>query len=147
MFVYALFDPRKPDVVSYVGLTENLAQRIGSHQAIRNQNTRDWIRELSKDGVPVGFKVLEETDDLNGISRERHWIAHFSASNPAIINKRCPSNLPFEFRVSPITTLRDMEGKYIRWTVDYFGGNKLAAAKALGIGRQTLYNKLKSAEA
>ncbi len=41
-------------------------------------------------------------------------------------------------------TLRDVEAELIRVTLQEFGGNRTRAAKALGIGVRTLFNKLKA---
>lgn len=83
---------------------------------------------------------MEVTDELNAIQVEAQWIQRL---NPAINKARLIPT--FEFRVSPIITLADLEVQYIAWALDAFEGNKLATCKALGIGRQTLYNKLESA--
>jgi DNA-binding NtrC family response regulator len=48
-----------------------------------------------------------------------------------------------EFEPRP---LREVELEYIRRTVEHFGGNKSKAARALGISRQTLRDKLQAAE-
>lgn len=40
-------------------------------------------------------------------------------------------------------TLREIEQEYIIQTMWYFKGNKIQAAKSLGISLKTLYNKLK----
>lgn len=43
----------------------------------------------------------------------------------------------------PGTLLREMEKKLILATVEHFGGNRSNSAKALGISKKTLYNRLK----
>jgi DNA-binding NtrC family response regulator len=43
----------------------------------------------------------------------------------------------------PAQPLKDLEEQAIRAALDQFGGNRTKAAKALGIGRRTLQNKLK----
>lgn len=42
-----------------------------------------------------------------------------------------------------VETLADVERRAILAAVAQFGGNKLAAAEALGLGKTTLYRKLK----
>ena len=44
---------------------------------------------------------------------------------------------------TPPTTLEEMEADLIRRTIDSHAGNLSHAATALGISRQTLYNKIK----
>lgn len=50
-----------------------------------------------------------------------------------------------EFRIFPVVTLDEMKLRYVRWAVAHFGGNKKAAADALGLTRQTIHNILKRA--
>jgi Nif-specific regulatory protein len=46
--------------------------------------------------------------------------------------------------VTEVRPLRDVERAYIDHVIERFGGNRSAAARALGIGRNTLLRKLKS---
>src|SRR5229473_131720 len=43
-------------------------------------------------------------------------------------------------------TLDEMCDRYIRWMLDRCGGNRVAAAQFLGIGRTSLYRYLKKAD-
>jgi two-component system NtrC family response regulator len=43
-------------------------------------------------------------------------------------------------------TVEEIERRAIEATLDYTGGDKTRAARALGIGRKTLYRKLKEYE-
>ncbi|MBP8195631.1 MAG: hypothetical protein KAY55_00565, partial [Deltaproteobacteria bacterium] len=40
-------------------------------------------------------------------------------------------------------TLEEAERRYIRHTIEHFGGNRSEAARSLGIGRNTLLRKLR----
>ena len=50
-----------------------------------------------------------------------------------------PAGLQLPFGLS----LADVEKRYIQQTVERFGGNRSEAARALGIGRNTLLRKLR----
>lgn len=45
-----------------------------------------------------------------------------------------------------LRTLAEVERDVIRNAIDHHGGNYTAAAKALGIGRSTLYRKMEEAK-
>ncbi len=47
---------------------------------------------------------------------------------------------------SPLPTMEAVEAEAIRAALDYYRGNVTKAAKALGIGRNTLYRKMKENE-
>ncbi|WP_346011877.1 helix-turn-helix domain-containing protein [Streptomyces sp. SID3343] len=57
-----------------------------------------------------------------------------------------PSDLPFSHRRTPpsASPLRQAEREIILAAIDAAGGNKLRAARALGVSRSTLYNKMRS---
>lgn len=46
------------------------------------------------------------------------------------------------FVVEKPVSLRWLRGHYVRWVLQWHGGNKQRTAKSLKIGRQTLYNIL-----
>ena len=143
IFVYGLYDPIEPNRIRYVGQTADLVSRIDQHCKARDPLTRDWVIETRKLGRPIAHKILEATDPLNGTAAERRWISSFSELD--LLNVKLPDRDCCEFKVSPIVPLREMQLLYVRWAVDRFNGNKQAAARALGIGRQTLYNMLRNA--
>jgi len=60
-FIYALFDPREPDVVRYIGKTTNPESRWNAH--IRNSkhlkcHRSSWIVSLLKNGVKPIMKII-----------------------------------------------------------------------------------------
>jgi DNA-binding NtrC family response regulator len=63
-----------------------------------------------------------------------------------LVEERDPSRLPvFEMLVRhPIASIRDTERKAICSALEATGGDRSRAAKALGIGRTTLYRKMKA---
>ena len=144
-YIYALYDPRFPNNIRYVGCTENFRRRINTHASGGDETTGEWVKFLIAEGVPLSFKVLEMVDDRIAFARERHWIAKL-ADKHDLINKPQAAN-DFEFPPSGVCSLAEMEAKYILWVLDGCKGNKLEASKLLGIGRQTLYNKLGAIQA
>lgn len=50
---------------------------------------------------------------------------------------------PKQFLVEDTPTLRELEQRYISFVLVERGGNKAGTARQLGIGRKTLYRKLK----
>jgi len=90
--VYALFDPRDPEVVRYVGLTCDPPQRLtehidgakGSRWGSENAAKNAWIAGLLADGVLPEMRILEVisgTDWIEvkaeGSSRETYWISFY----------------------------------------------------------------------
>lgn len=141
IYIYALFDPRAPGLFKYVGQSTDVKGRLNSHVKGRDEPTRDWIRDLAKAGFSPSVVVLETTNEVHASQREAHFIREHQAT---VLNVKRPDPNSFVFEVSPIITLPEMERRYIAWALDFFAGNKLSTARALGIGRQTLYNKLKA---
>lgn len=83
--IYALFDPREPGVVRYVGktirpLNERLWRHLGDlrHNADRSHK-RNWLIGLDREGVRPGIRLLEiVADGADWQERERFWIAALS---------------------------------------------------------------------
>jgi hypothetical protein len=84
--IYVLYDPREPDVVRYVGWTENVEKRKRSH-VTRARNGRDktrcgnWKRSLLRDGLEPGFRVVETGSGGDWEEAERRWIAFYRATD------------------------------------------------------------------
>ncbi len=143
IYIYALYDPVEPERVRYVGATSQYEHRMRQHVKGRDNITRPLFDELTKHGRPICHRILEVTDDLNKASAEARWTCSFSELD--LLNRRV-ADVGFDFRISPIISLADMQLKYVTWTLEHFKGNKLATSRALGIGRQTLYNILRRME-
>lgn len=141
--VYALFDPLSPEKIRYVGQTANLDNRFAVHLRARDRVTKAWVKSVRAQGRCVSVRILETTDEMNSKSCEAKWIQ--ANDNGELLNLD-KGQIVKEFLTTPIVSLRDLEHKYIRWVMGYCDGNKKVAAKLLGVGRQTLYNKLKQAE-
>jgi DNA-binding NtrC family response regulator len=89
-------------------------------------------RQIELDDLPeaIGRTVREERSRTRG-ERER------AASEGRRV----------KLEVEVPATVEEIERRAIEATLDYTGGDKTRAARALGIGRKTLYRKLKQYDA
>ncbi|MBL8492068.1 MAG: sigma-54-dependent Fis family transcriptional regulator [Rhodocyclaceae bacterium] len=67
--------------------------------------------------------------------------AHSTADRPLAI----PATADEVFQVAGAEPLDDLERRYLRWLDGRFAGDRDALARALGIGRRTLFRKLRAA--
>ena len=86
--IYALFDPREPERIRYVGRTCNASKRLRDHCRVSiNQAKVEWIAELAAAGVRPGMKVLEENVREDCVAdAEIFWIAKTRAEGHPILN-------------------------------------------------------------
>lgn len=79
--IYALFDPREPDVVRYVGKTvQTLKQRLNDHiseSRVEKFKKCTWLNSVIKQGFEPQVKLIEEVTNDNWEEREIHWITHY----------------------------------------------------------------------
>ncbi|HYO64238.1 MAG TPA: sigma 54-interacting transcriptional regulator [Pyrinomonadaceae bacterium] len=117
-----------------------------SRQALRALKEYDWpgnVRELEnavERAVIIASGRQIELDDLpEAISRAAHEERARTRGERerAAEEGRCVS---IEVRLP--ATVEEIERRAIEATLDYTGGDKTRAARALGIGRKTLYRKL-----
>ena len=156
VFICILFDPRKPEMVRYVGQTLTPHSRHIQHCCETGQSPKcEWIEVLRRDGVMPQMTVLEETTEDKANERERLWIARFNLGD--LVNKTASAKTstkiapeaPKQEQKAPeakqtLQTISGVERDTILAMLKTCGGNKLETSRRLGIGRQTLYNKLKS---
>ena len=120
--IYALVDPREPNVYRYIGQTTFPERRLLSH-LVGSENGRgsknEWIRFLRSEGVVVSMVPLETPED-DWRLREEHWIRHaisighpllnitFGTCKPPYRNLKRSTGMP-EFhprkKISPIVEL------------------------------------------
>ncbi len=78
IYIYALFDPRKPLHIRYVGKTIHLEKRIANHiksPRYKEKNYKiNWINSLIKNNIYPEYKILEECNTNNWKEKEMHWI-------------------------------------------------------------------------
>lgn len=86
--VYGLEDPRD-DLVYYVGMTSNLAQRMKVHY-MGDSATISWITKLGNENKSPNIMILEENieDKLIAMAREMYWIEVHYTKNESLLNIR-----------------------------------------------------------
>ncbi len=75
--------------------------------------------------------LAEDFLEQSGVSRDPLISSYLTTANAAVSGE------------SPETRLSDLEARHISSTLDKTGGNIAAAARLMGIGRNTLYRKLR----
>lgn len=83
--VYALYDPRSPVVMRYVGVTVNPESRRRSHQSLVREpksSLDHWRREVILARQVVGFKVLASGPP----SLEVEWYRRLLAEGHPLLN-------------------------------------------------------------
>ena len=80
--IYALFDPRKPDVVRYVGKTcmkieTRRTRHVGEARRGLKNHRGYWIRSLLVDGVIPGVRLLAEVPVDSWQTHEKQFIAKY----------------------------------------------------------------------
>lgn len=83
--IYALFDPRKPEVVRYVGKTQmkietRRMRHVGEARRGLANHRGYWIRALLADGVIPGVRLLAEVSAEQWHEHERRFIAQYKAT-------------------------------------------------------------------
>lgn len=84
--IYALFDPREPDIIRYVGATgydlnERLSNHFGFDRKKKTVNRKEqWLIGLAESGIRPQIKLLETCDEFEVERKERQWIKHYGHS-------------------------------------------------------------------
>jgi hypothetical protein len=91
VIIYALFDPREPSLVRYIGKTSSgMAERLSRHLTEARLGLKahrfHWIRALLRDDVMPRIRQIEETTAKLWRDRERHWIEHFRCAGHPMTN-------------------------------------------------------------
>lgn len=96
--IYALYDPRQPDEVRYIGKAICEKKRLKSHiRDSRRRNTKlyAWIRKLSKSGMEPIIKVLMTVPEECWQQYEIEEIAKQRLINSRLLNIADGGNAPF----------------------------------------------------
>lgn len=107
--VYALYDPRCPDNIRYIGWTiHSLRHRMNRHltEARRKPPTchrLKWIRSLLEDGVRPEARILVETTADKAPETERLLIAEYRAAGYRLTNNTDGGDGSFGFKHSDET--------------------------------------------
>lgn len=84
-YIYALYDPREPDKIRYVGKTIDLTKRFYMHlrgcnyEKCKHFPLYGWIRQLLSENIKPEFKILETTNPKLAINKEKFWIGYYSS--------------------------------------------------------------------
>lgn len=83
-FIYALFDPREPDVVRYIGKTMHPETRLNAH--IRNSkylkcHRSSWIVSLLRDGIQPTMRIVSICPESVWQEFERVTVAKYKSEN------------------------------------------------------------------
>lgn len=97
-------------------------------------STSDWSRQVSQPGFVHG--LTGEKPVMVGQSQGGAKILPFPGM-PSVSNE---GHAP---QVANVRTIDELESEAIKKAINSFNGNLTEAAKALGIGRATLYRKVK----
>lgn len=157
VFIYLLVDPRKPETVRYVGQTGTPLSRHIQHCCESGQSAKcQWIESIRLEGVMPQMITVEETIETDANDKERIWINRFTSQSltnresvtaqnqkPQNRTHAAPADCAQVAPTNALKTMNDAERDLIIQMLASCHGNKLEASKRLGIGRQTLYNKLK----
>lgn len=108
-YIYALVDPRCPEIIRYVGQTYNPQKRLKQHidYSKKNKTRRDkWIQSLIKNDIAPKMILLEITDENNSNEREIYWINNYLSdklTNGTSGGKRCNFTEEVKQRISAAT--------------------------------------------
>jgi len=90
IYVYVLIDPRYPDDVRYVGITNDMKSRFRRHirdaeTGKRNHRTC-WVKSLLQEGITPLMTIIDETNNENWVQCEMEWIAYYRAIGCDLVN-------------------------------------------------------------
>lgn len=91
-FIYAIFDPREPEVFRYVGATKHtIKARLSEHLCLAKRHPdspfREWMNDLMLKGVRPGIKLLETCFGEKVIEAEKFYIGLFR-DDPRFLNRK-----------------------------------------------------------
>jgi regulatory Fis family protein len=140
--LYGLVDPIEPGTIKYVGCTDETLTRLRGHLACAdNAPVNEWVRWLRAQGrepdlIHFGTVRREVAYEL-----ERCLIRQFELTGLNVVGTFKHNMRKWN---GDSMTLAETQMVTIKRVLKECGGNKLEASRRLGIGRQTLYNKLKT---
>jgi len=148
--IYFLVDPRCPEAVRYVGRAKAPRIRHLQHCAENSSSTKgQWLEALRMEGIFPQMQIVQWVPDDQADATEKTWIARVrpdfltnSANAPARPKALTEASVN-EDAAQTLTELKAVEKAQIIKVLAQTNWNKLKAAEILGIGRQTLYNKIK----
>jgi two-component system response regulator HydG len=138
---------RKGDILL---LAENALERLRSESAVPFTLTHDAIRHLTEYDWPGNVRELEHALEhacalssgpvLRTVDFPAPIQASFPVTNTSPDDGRDTVSQPYS---QEVISIAELEKQAILRTIDQLNGDKLTAARLLGIGKTTLYRKLK----
>jgi len=118
--IYGLFDPAVPDVIRYIGRTQQPDKRRSNHRGCgvgvwrQPSRLREWKTELCRLGRKVEMKILEVCAVECSPRRENYWIEQCRKAwidqgrqkEGQILNSRSNSVWPLDFECSAALEVR-----------------------------------------
>jgi len=87
-YIYGLYDPRCPDVIWYVGKTNNPYNRLQYYRKDpSNTPIYRWFRRTQSEGFEPQLRILEECSFSKWQEREKFFIALYRKKNLLLLNK------------------------------------------------------------
>ncbi len=90
IYIYCLKDPRFPDIIKYIGKTNNTKQRLADHKCRwkvkkgKLSKLNSWIKHLAKQGI---IPIMEEIDHCLETEWEKYETGY------VLLLKSCGANL------------------------------------------------------
>jgi DNA-binding NtrC family response regulator len=115
-----------------------------------NPETVDKVKQ-SCEGQDVNFFTYSGTQWKEGMenpffrSQLVNGVPSLTSGNQPVQQNQASNvvNFPFQQQTEKVQKMEDMEAQAIEAAIQQYKGNLTEAAKALGIGRATLYRKVK----
>ncbi|NTW17335.1 MAG: sigma-54-dependent Fis family transcriptional regulator [Syntrophaceae bacterium] len=98
----------------------------------------DFLQKLKTYNWPGNIRELE-----NAIERALNMLSDDGTLTPDLLHFDNPSPVRIEERIAEVKSLKDIEKDAIIQTLNLYKGNILKVSAKLGVGRNTLYRKIK----
>ena len=88
-YIYVLYDPRKPDLIRYVGWTTNPKRRLAAHlreARVNKTYCQCWKQSLLKVGIVPVMLILESGFGSTYKDAEVRWISHYRSLGAKLTN-------------------------------------------------------------
>lgn len=88
MFIYAIYNPQKPNEIRYIGKTINLKKRLYTHIYLSKKGLKRplnlWIKKILDNNILPAIKIIENVNEKNWADREKYWINFYK--NEKLLN-------------------------------------------------------------
>jgi len=120
-------------------LTRHFVTKLSRKLGRKNISTSDeFLEKLKTYNWPGNIRELE-----NAIERALNLLQDDGVLTPDLLHFDNPTPARFEERVTEVKSLKDIEKEAIIQALNLYKGNILKVSAKLGVGRNTLYRKIK----